>query len=77
MKSISKVSRHGGKMTECIGVCNATSQCATRRKMYDVNGVVVVRGLEAVQGALLLALPVGVVESSHAGLKVRALGFHT
>lgn len=78
MLSISKLNRHGDEMTECSGVCNAISQCVAKRKVQSMNDgvIVIVKSLEAVQGALLLTLLLGVVKGSHAGLEVRTLGFN-
>jgi hypothetical protein len=80
MMSISKLNRHGDEMTECIGVCNAISQCVAKRKAKSMNDgvivIVIVRSLEAVQGALLLALLLGVVKGSHAGLEVCTLSLN-
>ena len=65
-------------MTGCIGVCNAISQCVAKRKVQSMNDgvVVIVKSLEAVQGALLLALLLGVVKGSHAGLEVCTLSLN-
>ena len=78
MLSISKLNRHGDEMTECSGVCNAISQCVANRKVQSMNDgmIVIVKSLEAVQGALLLTLLLGVVKGSHTRLEVRTLGLN-
>lgn len=77
IKPISKASRHGNEMTDVSGYVTPYPNASQSEIMYGVSGVAVVQSLEAVQGALLLALPVGVVKSSHAGLEVCALCLHT
>lgn len=78
MMSNSKLNRYGDEMTECIGVCNAISQCVAKRKVQSMNDgvIVIVRSLETVQGTLLLALLLCVVKGSHAGLEVCTLSLN-